>query len=407
MLQLARWNNRMKAVAVGFGIALTMLNVRHWYGTLMTGHPPCSDCRADFPGFYAAAKLMWENPSALYEYAPQLAIQRAIDNRIGDSILPFAYPPVTALVLMPLGWLSFRTAFVTMTLVNIGLLMWIIHLLGRNLKLSKDQIAWLSLSVFCSFSVHSILLQGQTSLLVLFCLTYFMLFARSGKQMSAGFWAALSFIKPQLLAVPFIALMFQRLWRGFFFGVIVVVGLALLSVMLVGIAGIGEYLQLLRFYSTTPSGFGSYPEKMHNLRALVQYFAPFSLAPYFWFALVIPIGVVTMWINARKVENGRLSAFLWIANFLAMMLITPHLYSHDLSFLIVPMALLLKLAGDPIPWALPPCLVCVSVLPILPLLLGETVPPPLPIIFLCGYVICVWVVLKSPPYAALASQSAG
>jgi hypothetical protein len=62
-----------------------MLTVRHWYGTFMDGHPPCNDCRADFPGFYAAAKLIWEKPSALYDNAPQLAIQKAIDNRIGDS----------------------------------------------------------------------------------------------------------------------------------------------------------------------------------------------------------------------------------------------------------------------------------------------------------------------------------
>ncbi len=73
-----------------------------------------------FRSFTPRAKLIWEKPSALYDNASQLAIQKAIDNRIGDSILPFAYPPVTALVLMPLGWLSFRMAFVAITLVNIG-----------------------------------------------------------------------------------------------------------------------------------------------------------------------------------------------------------------------------------------------------------------------------------------------
>jgi len=110
MVQLQRWNNRFKAAALGLGLVLVMINVRPWYGILVNGHPPCNDCRADFPGFYAAAKLIWKKPSALYDYAPQLAIQKAIDNRIGDSILPFAYPPVTALILMPLGWLPFWAA---------------------------------------------------------------------------------------------------------------------------------------------------------------------------------------------------------------------------------------------------------------------------------------------------------
>jgi len=191
-----------------------MLTVRHWYGTFMDGHPPCNDCRADFPGFYAAAKLIWEKPSALYDNAPQLAIQKAIDNRIGDSILPFAYPPVTALVLMPLGWLSFRMAFVAITLVNMALLLFTLRLLIRKLGLQKRQSTWLLLSTFCNFGVHSVLLQGQTSLVVLFCLTAFMFSAMSGKQFHAGFWAGLNFLKPQLLPVPFIALTFQRLWQA-------------------------------------------------------------------------------------------------------------------------------------------------------------------------------------------------
>ena len=185
MAQSERWNNRLKAIALGIGLALTMLTVRHWYGTFMDGHPPCNDCRADFPGFYAAAKLIWEKPSALYDNAPQLAIQKAIDNRIGDSILPFAYPPVTALVLMPLGWLSFRMAFVAITLVNMALLLFTLRLLIRKLGLQKRQSTWLLLSTFCNFGVHSVLLQGQTSLVVLFCLTAFMFSAMSGKQFHA------------------------------------------------------------------------------------------------------------------------------------------------------------------------------------------------------------------------------
>jgi hypothetical protein len=42
---------------------------------------------ADFPGFYAAAKLVWNTPTKLYAYEDQLARQKSIDNRIGDSIL--------------------------------------------------------------------------------------------------------------------------------------------------------------------------------------------------------------------------------------------------------------------------------------------------------------------------------
>lgn len=388
------WNGRFKAIALGIGLALTMLTVRHWYGTLINGHPPCDNCRADFPGFYAAAKLIWTKPSELYDYAPQLAIQKAIDNRIGNSILPFAYPPVTALILMPLGWLSFRAAFVVMTFANIVLLLFTLRLLIQKLVLQKQQAVWLLLSTFCNFGVHSALLQGQTSLMILACLTVFMFSAMSGRQLSAGFWAGLNFLKPQILPVPFIALAFQHRWRALSTAVVVVGGLCVLSLVLVGTEGITHYLQLLRFYSTTESGFGSYPEKMHNLRALVQYSVPFTLVPYLWVVMVVSIAGLTMWLNASRVENDDKAAFLWVGNFLATMLITPHLYPHDLSFLIVPSALALKLSGSAIPLFIPLLLICLSVLPILPLLVDNPAPPALPIVFLLAYLGCVWIVRR-------------
>jgi len=389
MTQSNTWNNRLKAVALGLGIALSALTIRHWYGTFMVGHPPCHNCRADFPGFYAAAKLVWQTPSRLYAYGDQLAIQKAIDNRIGDSILPFAYPPFTAIVLMPFGWLPFRGAFAAMTLANAMLLALLLKLLIQRLELGKDQTTWLWLSTFCNFGVHSVMLQGQTSLIVLSFLTAFMFSLRGGRQSWAGCWAGAIFFKPQLLAVPFITLFFQRLWRGLAIAVTVVTGLSVFSLILVGAAGIGEYLHLLKFYGTTESGFGSYPRDMHNLRALVQYLVPFEYALYLWLGLVIPVAIATMWMNAqtRAAETSRLH--LWIGNFMAIMLLTPHLYPHDLALLIVPSALVLKLRGDSPSTLIHFSLIVLGVLPLLPFLLGDRAPPLVPLILLAVLFWCV------------------
>jgi len=389
LAQRDRWNNRLKAIALGIGLALTLLTLRHWYETFSFGHPLCADCRADFPGFYAGAKLIWQSPRALYDYAQQLAIQRTIDNRIGDSVLPFAYPPFTALVLMPLGWLSFRAAFVAITLVNVLLLATALRLLIHKLELGKEQTTWLWLSAFCNFGVHTTLLQGQTSLTVLALLTAFMFALRGGRNRWAGFWAGVVFFKPQILAMPLIALFFQRRWRALLIAVIVVVGLGGFSVALVGAEGISEYLSLLRIYSTTESGFGSYPRDMHNLRALVQYFAPFTYATYFWLALVVLLAMATMWLNAQAYENDIPRTFLWIGNFLAAMQLTPHLYTHDLAFLLVPNALVLHLCGKQVPVPLILCLIILGVLPILPGAFGYFPPPVLPLLFLAGFYYCL------------------
>ena len=118
MQRSERWRNRFKAVAIGIGLALSALTIRHWVETFSFGHPLCEDCRPDFPSLYSGARLIGEEPSALYDLKRQLAIQKSIDSRIGDSALAFAYPPSTALLLMPLGWLSFSGAFLVMPLKN-------------------------------------------------------------------------------------------------------------------------------------------------------------------------------------------------------------------------------------------------------------------------------------------------
>jgi len=394
MAQTDRWNNRLKAVALGLGLALTALTVRHWWGTFWYGHPPCDDCRADFPGFYAAAKLIWQDPKALYDYAPQLAIQRMIDSRIGESILPFAYPPFTAIIMMPLGWLSFRAAFVAMTLVNGALLLCMLRWLIRELDLKPEQSKWLALSIFCNFGVHSVLLQGQTSMVVLACLIAFMFAVRAGKQFAAGFWSGFMFFKPQLLAVPLLVLAFKKRWPALIYAGAVLTAVGLMSITLVGLPGISEYLELLKFYGTAERGFGSYPEHMHNLRALVQYFVPFAYARYVWLAFILPIAGLTMWLNARAGNEAGNAAFLWIGNFLAVMLLTPHLYGHDLVLMIVPSAYILKICRDPIPWFVPSALMVVGVLPVLPLAIGTPVPPLIPVIFLATFLACLWSVWK-------------
>lgn len=405
MAESDRWNNRLKAVAVGLGLALTVLTVRHWWSIFTYGHPPCSDCLADFPQFYAGAKLIWQNPSALYKYEHQLAIQKMIDSRIGESTQPFAYPPFTALVMMPLGWVPFSEAFAAMAFVNVGLLSLALILLIRKLDLKKDQSVWLLLTTFCNFGVHSALLQGQTSIIMLSCLSAFMFAVRGGKQFAAGFWSGCIFLKPQLLAVPFIAIVFQRLWKAFCLASVVLMALCTISILLVGRSGVNDYLQLLKFYATTENGFGSYPQYMHNLRALVQYYVPFSYARYIWLALVVLIAAFTMWLNANPHSDARNTSILWIGNFLAMMLITPHFYPHDLVLMIVPSAFILKIYDAPIPWFVPSLLILVGVIPVLVLAVGNQVPPVMPMIFLVGYFLCIWTLWKAakPESASIAA----
>jgi hypothetical protein len=86
---------------------------------------------------------------------------------------------------------------------------------------------------------------------------------------------------------------------------------------------------------------------------------------------------------------------LWMRNLLAMMLLTPHLYAHDLTLMVVPTALFLRMWDGPIPWLVPSLLIFTGVFRILSFVVGPRVPPPVPMIFLAGYSLCIWQARKT------------
>lgn len=391
MQRSERWSNRLKAVAIGIGLALSALTIRHWVETFSFGHPLCEDCRPDFPQFYAGARLVWQSPALLYDPTKQLEIQKSIDPRITE-ILPYTYPPVTALLLIPLGWLPFPWAYAAMTGLNILLLVLSIRLLIGKLHLTKDQSTWLILCGLCNFGVHSVLLQGQISLVVLLLLAIFTAVQRDRSGVGAGLSAGLVFIKPQLLVAPFLVLLGRRRWSALAIGSTVVVALIIVSLTIVGRAGVEQYLSLIGTYLTIERGYGSYPEAMHNLRALAQYLVPFPWSRYFGLALTGCVIVAAFLLNRRLHPDPRIVAVQWIGNFVAGVLITPHLYPHDLAILIVPTAFAITLYGSAVPARVILLLIAMGVYPLLALMSGHRLPPFLPIGFLVILGLCVrWV----------------
>ncbi len=388
------WNRRLKAIAVGLAVALSLLTARHWYETYSLGHPDCDNCRADFPALYAGAKLMWENRSVLYDLDRQLTIQRTIDSRIGDSVLGFAYPPFTAFLLMPLGSTSFPKAFLIMSMVNGLLLFTALKLLIGHLSLNREQSTWLLATTFCNFGVHSTILQGQTSFAALLLVTLYLRSLRRENEVKAGLWSSAMSFKPQLLTVPLIVLATRRKWCALMVCAVVIAGLVIFSVMLVGPKGIADYIEISRRFSSLESDLGTHPREMQNLRALAFSVALGWPALYVWVTLSAVI-VVAVFILNRKAYGGNVAAGMqWIGNVVAILLLSPHVHSHDLALLVVPNALTLSLFGESIPAAVSIGLILVGLLPLLSFVLVHP-PPVVPLILLAVFVVSVWLVWRA------------
>jgi len=92
--------------------------------------------------------------------------------------------------------------------------------------------------------------------------------------------------------------------------------------------------------------------------------------------------LAVVWLNqrARHLSNG--FEISWIGNSIALLLLSPHLFTHDLTLLVIPAALLLSICGSRVPVWLGVGLVVVGLLPAVTYLLPTIMAAALAIFFI-------------------------
>src|SRR6185503_2284458 len=216
------WNNRVGALALGLGLAMSAVMLPCWWSIFRYHNPSCSAYKPDFVSLYTGAVLMQTDRAALYDLEKQRLVQQPIDPSRGSWALPFFYPPFFAVALLPLASMSFSAAFATMTMVNLALLVAAIEILVRKLRLNRRQINWLMLSTLCNYGVHYALLEAQTSFMALILLVLFVMAVQESMRGKAGTWASLMVFKPQLAVAPFLVLLGKRKWRELGLSVVII-----------------------------------------------------------------------------------------------------------------------------------------------------------------------------------------
>ena len=367
---------------VGIALVLASYSGANWLSILVHHAPPCSpECTSDFVTFYAAAKLLRENSASLYDIDRQFAYQKQIAPL--QDVLPFVYPPITAILLSPLAWLPFSSAFLLMTLFNGGLLWHGIRRLTRELNMTPDQCHWLVVFTVCNYGLHHVLYQGQTSVIVLYLLIAFVLADKRSSPVRSGLSSGFLSLKPQYLLLPNLVLLLQRRWRALILGIGVTVGLMAAAFLLIGIDSFWQYLALAGRMTTVERDWWNRLRGMHNLRALTITWLPGAWKDYAWGlsgALVLAgIG----WVNlGSRVEFRR----RWITNMLGLLLVTPHLFTHDLTLLILPCALYLSLCSERVPLLTGIGLALLGLLPIVNFALPTIVAAVLVILYIASLI---------------------
>jgi hypothetical protein len=300
--------------------AQLFIYAQFWYGADKT--------TTDFPAFHAIA-LVWKSGEQPYDLENQCRVEKQINT--AQPCLPFAHPPIL-LPLMALvsdpnyvasywRWTSFTTILLVLCLIPLYFLS------SRDLVVAVQSILF--------FPAIFGLWMGQDNALVLLSVVLCVWLLKVDKDFLAGIALSLGVVKPQLVLVLAIPLLFCRLraFLGFCVG-----GLALLlfSFALVGVEGLRGILTLTALMSKI-RGFGVWPEGMYNVTGMLAR----AGLNHFWSWLFFLLGIVFVCLLWRR--KGLNSATISIA-IIVSVFTAPHVHLWDLSLLIIPLLTLHRLA---------------------------------------------------------------
>jgi Glycosyltransferase family 87 len=306
--------------------------------------------QSDFTVYFAAAHLVaMGHGGEIYSF-PVLATEQ---HRLFHSLLlprseaVFLYPPFVAVALVPLTGLSYEAAYALWSLLNIVLLVAVLRILQRYLQLSGARALLLWLAGLSFFPCYAALVQGQLSIFVLAAMTVAFVSLRAGRNFLAGACLALVLIKPVYLVPVIIVLVARSRWRASAAFVATSLALTLVPLTVVGPDSIRSYLATLREASgwhTQAGGFS--PVSNHNFWGFAHLLTSGTLAT----ALQVVLSAAVIAVLAVCARKSREADGAFGLAVLSGILISPHVLLHDLSLLVLPASIGVRVTRTRLRW---------------------------------------------------------
>jgi hypothetical protein len=182
---------------------------------------------------------------------------------------------------------------------------------------------------------------GQDSILVLLVYTLTFVALRRGAEFRAGCALGCGLFKFHLI-VPFVLiLLLLRKWRAVKGFAAVGFVLLLISIAVAGFGALRAYPQVLLFDNTSGRAMGFSPEFTPNIRGLLYLILNGRVAAYVVGLLVALLSLLIVWWSAKNWRDADLG-LSFSACVLATLLASYHLYTYDLTLLLLPIAIVLS-----------------------------------------------------------------
>jgi hypothetical protein len=334
---------------VAYCIGLILGYALYIPGRTMPGFPAGGP--GDFVIYYTGASMVRDgNGSRLYDLGLQSQVQQTFLIQHGwkyaGGLLPYVNPPFLAGFLVPLSFLPLAYAFHIWNLACILMLLFCIRTFLPGPAVSRALLVRVVI-VLSFFPVFEALWQGQSSFVVLLAFTLCYRGLKKQADGKAGIVLALGLMKPQLIAVPAGTFLCLRRWRT-----VAALGLAgivllLFSWILVGTDGLVSYLALSSKMMNWAGVRGMHPTLMPNLRGTVYRLAE-------WFGFRTEPEAVAAWLSMAALACGFAIFLLFVRTWhkrcrlgsaefdlcfaemvICSLFLSPHLYGHDLSLLVL------------------------------------------------------------------------
>jgi hypothetical protein len=332
------WLVAAAILAAFLGLSLNF----HWTGA--SDPPRAGPYAGDFPHEYAGGWIVREGDrSRLYDRS--YFFEKTHDPALlgfrwstEGYLLPL-YPPFYYLWCAPLSWLDYRTAALLFTALTTAALVASAALIADAQSGTRGALGWWVAASLCYPPVLDSLVGGQkgTVFLLVFAATYRLLARRQLALAGAVF--GLAAVKPQLLLVLVLVMSIQREWRF-------LAGLAATGAVLGAQSLIVGWQPSLDWIAAMlhPWPNAARVPISHNWLGFARlllgaYSGPEVVA--LWLALVALTGVA-LWraLGGRLAYGSARFRFQFAAIVLATPLVSPHLFTYDLSILVLPLILL-------------------------------------------------------------------
>jgi len=328
---------RQARIALAITAALLLACVLFWA-------PDASRC--DFGPMYVAGYMVRHGESArIYNLAEQGKYQQAIVGR--HTLLPFPYPPFSTLLFAALASLPYHLAYVLWDVVSVILWVSFVLLMRRSIPAPQNPFVYFLLC-FAFWPCWIVLLQGQTSLVVL--LTYALAFRslQQKHEQRAGAFLGLGLLKYHFV-LPFVAIsILRRRWRLVAGFASVALALTAVSAAAVGWSGLVSYEQLMQSAIRNPRFLAVHTQDWLSLSGVLDALSAARSGRESWLRLLGTASSLALillaawrWRLQDRREDGRGQDLAFATAMTVSVVATSHLLFHDLSLLLLPLLIVI------------------------------------------------------------------